>query len=276
MVNPFIPLIQSYLPEPEASLLIGMLFGKTQGFSKDFYQALIATGTIHVVALSGTNISILTGVISRISYPLGRRLSSLVSLFIIVGFILFVGPSPTIIRAGLMAGLSLTAVYFGRQSSALLSLFITALIMIFFSPEIIKDISFQLSFLATLGIITLGPKPIVIKPSTSFLKNITSELKISFITNFKITLAAQVATLPIIIFSFGRVSLISPITNLMIGWAVTPIMILGLAVCLSGIFVFQLGQIIAWFVYIFLHYFVRVVELTSKIPFANLIFEVNK
>lgn len=271
MTNPFIPLINSYFPEPEASLLSGMLFGKTQGFSKDFYTALITTGTVHVVALSGTNISILTNVISRITYPLGRKLSSLISLLSISGFILFVGPSPTIVRAGIMAGLSLIALYFGRQSLALLSLCFAGIVMVIVSPEVLKDISFQLSFLATLGIVVLGPrlgKPI--KLTKSYTKNIYIEAKHFFITNFKTTLAAQVATLPIIIFTFGRISLIAPISNLLIGWTISPIMVLGLLTSIVGIFVFPLGQVIAWFSYIFLHYFVIVVKLTGELPFASL------
>lgn len=272
MVNPFIPLINSYLPEPEASLLNGMLFGVTQGFSKDFYNALIATGTIHVVALSGTNIAILTNVISRVTYPLGRRSSSIISLVTIVGFILFVGPSATIVRAGIMAGLSLIALYHGRQTQGLLSLCFAGLIMIIVSPQVLKDISFQLSFLATLGIMVLGPKPgNNIKLSKSYIKNIYLEAKQFLITNFKTTLAAQVATLPIIMFTFGRVSLVAPITNILIGWTITPIMGIGLTICVLGIFVFPLGQLLAWFNYIFLHYFVIVVEVTSNIPFATIL-----
>lgn len=259
MTNPFIPLIQSYLPEPEASLLSGMLFGKSATFPKNFYDGLITTGTIHVVALSGMNLTILVNFISKITYPLGRKISSLVSIVGIIAFILFVGPSATIVRAGIMAVISIFAVLFGRQSSILLSLFVAGFIMVLVSPSIIGNISFQLSFLSTLGILIFAAEPL--KGSTA--KNI-------FWENLRTTLAAQVATLPIIVFTFARVSLISPVTNLLVGWVVNPLMILGITLSFLGLLYYPIGQILSWFVYLPLHYFVKVVEITAKIPFANL------
>ncbi len=244
MTNPFIPLINSYLSEPEASLLVGMLFGQTAGFSPSFYQALLKTGTIHVVALSGMNLTILINFIARICYPLGRRLASLVSIAAVVGFIFFVGPSPTIVRAGIMAGLSLLAVFFGRQANVFLSLFLAACLMVLFRPAIVKDLSFQLSFLSTLGILVLAGEPLAEKPASSRLAGLTGNLKRISWENLRTTLAAQIATLPIIVFTFGRVSLISPLTNLLTGWVVNWVMILGLFVSLAGWLFYPLGQLI--------------------------------
>lgn len=271
MINPFIPLIQSYLPEPEASLLSGMLFGKSAAFPKNFYNALIATGTIHVVALSGMNLTILVNFLSKVAYPLGRKISGLAGIAGIIGFIFFVGPSPTIVRAGIMAVISLCAILIGRQTSILLSLFVAGLIMILFNPSIISNISFQLSFLATLGILVFAAEPI---KTTKFTNNISKDIFIEtkniFRENLRTTLAAQVATLPIIVFTFARISLVSPLTNLLIGWVVSPVTILGIILCFLGLIYYPIGQIISWFVYLPLHYFVKVVEITSKIPFANL------
>ncbi len=271
MSNPFISLIQQYLPEPMASLLSGMLFGVKQGFSSQFYQALITTGTIHVVALSGMNITIIINIISKITYPLGRKISSIVSLIGIIGFILFVGPSPTIIRAGIMGSLSLIGIYLGKQYYGLLGLIMAGLIMLILDHSVITDISFQLSFLATFGILLFAPKPIKTVPVKVGLgKAVLYEIKNSLIENLRTTLAAQVATLPIIVFAFGRVSLVSPLTNILVGSTIFPITLLGLITVLTGIIIFPLGQVFAWFCYILLYYFVWVVELTSKLPFASL------
>lgn len=271
MSNPFLPLIQSYLPEPEASLLAGMLFGTRQGFSKEFYQALITTGTIHVVALSGMNISILVNLISKLTYPLGRKISSIVSILTITGFIFFVGPSATVVRAGIMGVLSLIAVYFGRQSLAMLSLFITGFLMIIFDFQIISNLSFQLSFLATLGILIFAPEARkVLKDDINFYRSLLFDIKNVFWENLRTTLAAQIATLPVIIFTFARVSLVAPLANLLIGWMVPMVTWLGLLISLTGLISYPLGQVLAWLVYVPLHYFVRVVEITSRLPFASI------
>lgn len=270
MSNPFIPIINSYLPEPEASLLVGMLFGRSVKFSKDLYQSLIATGTIHVVALSGMNLTVLINFIGKIVYPLGKKLSILANIIAIIIFVVFVGASPTIVRAGIMASLSLLAIYFGRQKSVFLNLFIAGIIMIFLEPSLLKNLSFQLSFLSTLGILVFAPQPIKTQFTNNLTQDIYLELKRLIKENLRTTLAAQVAVLPLIIFTFSQVSLISPLTNLFISFLITPIMILGFISSLLGFVYHPLGQIIAWFVYPFLHLFVKIVEITSQIPFAVL------
>lgn len=272
MLNPFIPAIQSYLPEPEASLLAGMLFGGTNGFSAKFYEALLATGTIHVVALSGTNITILINLISKFTFPLGRKLSSLFSIAAIVAFIFFVGPSPTVVRAGIMGSLTLLSVYFGRQKYSLLSLMLASFLMIIFDKSILTNISFQLSFLSTLGIIIFASTPVSFKNrGRNILWDIFNDIKTVFWENLKTTLSAQVATLPLIVFAFGRISLIAPLSNVLVGWVVNPIMVLGTLICLVSVISNSLGQLLAFFAYLPLHYFVKVVELSGSLPFASLI-----
>lgn len=271
MYNPFIPLIQSYLPEPEASLLSGMLFGKTPGFSQDFYQVLLMTGTIHVVALSGMNITILINLISKITFPLGRKLSSILSILAIFAFILFVGPSPTIIRAGIMGSITMISVYFGRQPFSLLSLIFAGFLMVLIKPEIIGSVSFQLSFLSTLGILVFAPTASSDKEKqATLIKEFFWEVKRIFWENLRTTLSAQVATLPVIVFVFKRVSLISPLANVLVGWTVFPITVLGLVTCVVGIVFYPLSWIFSWFAYVLLHYFVRVVEITAGLPFASI------
>ncbi len=268
MLNPFIPVIQSILPEPEASLLLGMLFGIKANFSPEFYQALLTTGTVHVVALSGMNISILINVIGRVTYFLGKKLSILTSICGIVGFIIFVGLSPSVVRAAIMGILALTAVYFGRKSTALVSLFIAGGVMLIIKPALTGDLSFQLSFAATLSIMLFAGTVRMVGENRDILSRLWFIMK----ENLFVSLAAQVLTLPIIVFNFGRLSLISPVVNVLIGPVVAPITILGLAVALVGYIYIPLGYLGAWFVYPMLWYFVTVVNLLAKVPFASISF----
>jgi len=270
MSNPFIPLINSWLPEPHAGLLAGILFGKTASFSPSFYQALITTGTLHVVALSGTNISMIINLVSKITYPLGRRIGSLVSIISVFAFILFVGPSSSVVRAGIMGAITILAVQFGRQKLSLLGLFIAAILMILFDEKVILTPSFQLSFGATLGIMIFAPLARVRKEEKlSFIASVFSDIKNLMIENLRVSLAAQVFTLPITIFAFGRYSIISPLTNVLISWTIFPIMILGISACVAGLIFNPLGQAITYLNYFFLEFFVIIINLTAKIPFAS-------
>lgn len=273
MINPFIPLINSYLPEPEASLLSGMLFGVTENFSPQFKEALITTGTIHVVALSGTNISLITNLIAKFTFFAGRKLSVVISIASVIGFILFVGPSPTIVRAGIMGVISLLGVYFGRQVFALWSLVFTGIVMVIFNVSILTNVSFQLSFFSTLGILVFVPTPLGRDPDRivgTFISSIFIDIKSMFWENLRTTLAAQVGTLPIILFTFKRVSLIAPLTNVLVGWTVAPATISGMIAVLLGSIVYEVGWVISWISYAFLYIFVTIVEFTTRIPFANI------
>ncbi len=262
--NPFISIINQSLPEPQASLLNGILFGIRANLPQDLYQALITTGTIHIIALSGQNISILTNIVSKITLPLGRRLSAIFSIFILIVFVIFVGLEPTIIRAAIMGCISLLAVYFGRQSWSLLSLILAAGIMLIVNPDYIAQLSFKLSFLATLGIIIFGRYHN--QKSQNAWQEIGRELKI----NFRTTISAQIFTVPLIIWKFRRLSLIAPLTNIIIGWTIGPIMSLGLLLCLAGWVFLPLGQVVGWIVWVLLTFVIESVQLTAKIPFASI------
>src|SRR3989344_1590781 len=130
-----------------------MLFGVRAEMPYPFYLALRNTGVLHVIALSGMNISILIDIVAKATGFLGKKISGIVAIVFIFTLVIFVGPSPTIIRASIMGSMSLLAILFGRRYWSLLALFLTSGIMILVRPEWLSEISFQLSFLATFGII---------------------------------------------------------------------------------------------------------------------------
>lgn len=286
-VATFTQIINRLLPEPHASLLSGMLFGVRRTMPSQFYDALITTGTLHVIALSGQNIAILINLIGAVTMQVfSRKISCLLTVIGIVLFIFFVGPSPTVIRAGLMGGLSLIATIFGRRNWSLLSLIFVSFIMLLARPDWLSDISFELSFLATLGIIlfgtsskssikpTLPPHQInnytnpLIVYSKLLLKDLASGMK----ENLRLTLAAQVFTIPLIMIRFHRLSLISPIANLLVGWSVTPIMAIGSVATILATLWQPLGIIPSWIVWVPLSYFIEVVTILARLPFASVQF----
>lgn len=257
--------INQLLPEPHAGLLAGILFGTKAALPYEFKQALITTGTIHITALSGMNVSIISVLVARtLLCFFSRRITSLLTIIIIIGFVQFVGGSASIVRAAIMGCLSLVATVFGRQKQALWFLGITSIVMVVVYPLYLSDVSFQLSVLATLGIILFGQS-----------KNIKrigmlSHIKQSLVDNLRTTLSAQIFTTPLIAVQFHRISVIAPLANLLIGWIIAPITVLGFIFCFVGVVYLPLAIPLSWFIYLLLEYTVRIVELMAQIPFASL------
>ncbi len=267
-MNNFTSLINSYLPEPHASLLNGILFGvKLTYVTSYFYESLKKVGLIHIVVLSGMNITLLSAVILNTFVPLiGRKYAMLITIVMIVIFIFFVGLEPPIVRAATMGILSLFGLLFGRKTLALYTLFLTSMILIIIFPDWLSSISFQLSFGATLGIILFG------KIEEKAIRSIS---RIGLIANYfleelRISLAAQIFTAPLIFFYFRQISFIAPISNIMVAWMIAPIMIFGLITVAIGLVWWQLGFVISWLSYGLLSIIIFVVELFAEIPYGSI------
>lgn len=258
MLNPsiFTSIINSYLPEPHASLLNGIIFGVDIKTTKAFYQQLKMVGLLHIVVLSGINITILSGIIAQLTNFLGKRLSTLITILMLIFFIVFVGAKAPIIRAGFMGILTLVAILYGRKNYALWGLFLSAIFTVIFWPQWIKTISFQLSYGATLGIILFGQS----KSNNYLWKNI------------KLTLAAQIFTAPIIFIYFKQISLISPLSNLLIAEIIPVLMVFGFLTAVLGKINFYLGLPFFYISYGLLNYVVWVTETLSKLPYIFLQF----
>ncbi len=233
----------------------------------DFYEALRRTGTLHVVALSGMNITILVALIGKLTLFWGRKKSILITLLSIFVFISFVGPSASVVRAGIMGSLTLIAVYFGRRDWSLLSLVLAAGIMLIFFANWLTDVGFQLSFLATLGIILFASKP-----ESQKARGIKEEVFKKTKEDLQTTLAAQVFTLPVILFHFKQLSLVAPVTNVLVLWIVQPIMVLGFVLSLVSLVFSPLAYPLAWIIWLPLTYFIEIVKLTARIPLAAINF----
>lgn len=263
------------LPEPHAGLLTGLLFGTKATLPSGLYDALVRSGTIHVVALSGMNIAIMSRLVRGcLLWLVGRRISSLLTILLICWFVWFVGPSASIVRAAIMGGISLMAVLFGRQYWAIGAWVLAVAIMLLINISWLGDISFQLSAFATLGIILFDkeePADAGRIARSDDKKHIlmVNVIRRSIRDDLYLTLAAQVFTVPIILFHFHRISLIAPIANLAIGWVIAPLTGLGWVTVFLGWIALPLGQAVAWFAWVALEYVVRTIYLIGSVPFAS-------
>lgn len=271
-------LINSYLPEPHASLLMGIVLGKKLEVTASFYQKLKDVGLIHIVVLSGMNITLLSSlVISTTVEFIGRRYATILTIVIIILFILFVGIEPPLMRASIMGILSLIGLLYGRKTLALYTLFLSGCLMIIIWPDWLTSISFQLSFAATLGIILLGtndPSQVPDKKTKANSKQIEIIVKLKkYLTDeLRVTLSAQVFTVPLIFFYFRQLSFVAPLANILISFIIAPLMVLGLITIAVGAFWSTGGFIISWFCYVLLEYLIQVIEHLSTIPYASVTF----
>ncbi|HLL60974.1 MAG TPA: ComEC/Rec2 family competence protein [Candidatus Nitrosocosmicus sp.] len=154
--NIFTEVINSYIPEPHASLLNGILFGVPLKSAGPLYEQLKVVGLLHMVVLSGMNITFLAAFIGKATSMFSKQVSILITIVSIIFFIVFVGAEAPIVRAGIMGCLTLVSILLGRKTIALYGLFTSGFLIALFKPDWLATVSFQLSFAATLGIILFG------------------------------------------------------------------------------------------------------------------------
>jgi competence protein ComEC len=253
--------IKYLFPEPEASLLAGVILGVKRSLPPDFYDALQRSGTLHVVVVSGQNVSyVVLALIGLSSLVLARgTLRILLALLGIVLYALLVGGGAAVWRATLMGMVTLLALFWGQTQTAKNALMISALILLLINPLSLWQVGFELSFAATAGLIFLqdiwGTR----------LQDISPFIHEGLLT----TLSAQISVLPILIHNFRQLSLVAPLTNFLIFWLVPLITLLGgLTLILAFIFM-PLAKISAALLYVPLRFFVETVVLSARLPFAQ-------
>lgn len=267
--------IYRMFPDPESSLMAGILLGVDTGLTQELQQAFKNTGTAHIIAISGFNISIIAGLfVTFFSRFLGPRRGSILAILGIAFYTLLVGADAAVVRAAIMGSLALFAKQVGRRQAALNTLLAVALFMCLWNPLYLWDVGFQLSFFATLGLILYADpfSQFANRIITRYFPTSTGEKLAALFSEFVLlTLAAQVTTIPIMAYHFQRISLVSFIANPFILPAQPAVMILGgLAVLLSLIWL-PLGQVAAWVAWPFVVYSIRVVEIFNSIPHGTII-----
>jgi competence protein ComEC len=273
--------VYTLFPDPEASLMAGILLGVEAGIPQAVQEAFRETGTSHIIVISGFNITIIAALFALLfSRILGKGKGALVAAAGIILYTLLVGANAAVVRAALLGLLTLMGRQFGRRQVGLNSLAFTGALMVMVTPNVLWDVSFQLSFAATLGIMVYA------EPLTNWFIRFTSKFiareKVERLAGpvgeyFLLTLAAQITTLPLMIYYFKRLSLTSIIANPLILPAQPPVMVLGGLSVLSGMVFQPAGQLIAWTAWPFMAYTIRVVEwlagiLHGSIPLGQVAF----
>lgn len=254
--------IYQNLSPPQSSILAAMILGDKRQISQDLKEKLNITGVRHITAISGLHVTVLTTVLMSFLLALGlwRQQAFYFTIVLITIFIIMTGLQPSVIRAGIMAGLFLFAQYLGRQNTSSRAIVFAGTVMLWQNPLLLKlDVGFQLSFLAMLGIIYLLP---IFRDWLKFIpwenpKNILA-----------MTFSAHLFASPILIYNFGYISLIGPLTNLLIVPLLYWIMLFGFIFVLSGMISPILGWIFSFPVWLLLAYLIKIVEGFSKSPLA--------
>lgn len=258
----FLGRLNRLFPEPHGSFEAGLLVGARKGIPPDLLEKFNITGLSHIIAISGFNITIIIAAVMWMLSWMARRWRFYVAVAAVALFTLFVGASPAVVRASIMGILGLLALHTGRQNTIHLTVLWTAFFMVLWNPKILWwDVGFQLSFAAVLGLIYVAPlfkKWLVLLPQTLGIREAV-----------QMTLAAQVMALPIILYNFERLSLIAPISNLLVVFAIPPAMLFGFAaVTLSFVF-YPVALGMAYIAWGILSYIIKIVELTAAIPYAS-------
>ena len=200
--------IRGLVPEPEVSLGLSYLLGMKSGLPSGLSESLRTVGLTHIVVASGAHLSILVEVARKIFGRVSRLVGLLFSGLFIVFFMAMVGWTPSIMRAGFMTILSLVAWYVGRKIAAWRLILMVMALTLVIDPSFVTNLGWLLSFASFGGIMILGPR---------LTKFFYGERKPGFVgATVLTTLAATLMTLPITLYYFGQVSLISVVANLLI------------------------------------------------------------
>lgn len=254
--------ISALWPEPEASFMAGILYGYRGGLG-GLNEQFSRTGVTHIVAVSGFNISVIaTILITAATYACVPRQRAfwLVSSAIVV-FVIFTGASASVVRAGVMGIIALLAKYVGRSSRIGNVMLAAATIMVINNPLVLwSDAGFQLSFLSTLGLVYVGP---LFEAWQKYLPNFLG-LQESLLS----TMSAIIATLPLILYQFGRLSIVAPVVNVLILWLISWLMLAGAVAVVVGFVSSALGAVAAWPAHLGMQYIIKVVAWFAALPGA--------
>lgn len=261
--NIFARNINRVISPPESDLALGLLLGARGGFDEDMKTDLIETGTIHIVALSGYNVSLVAeGIMKTFSFVFSQTVSILFGIVVVFLFIIMTGVTATSVRAGLMAFIMLLGRMTGRKYLAGRALVVAGLLMIAYDPRVISDMSFQLSFLATGGVLFVTPKTI------GWLKFLPMRFGIREM--IATTIAATISVFPLLLYETGVFSVVSIFTNALILLSIPYAM---LFVFLTGVLGFVnvfLSIPFALFSYFILYYILYIIKFFGSFDFASI------
>jgi len=262
--------IQSLLPEPEGSLLAGILLGIERDMPPDVVDAFEASGTSHIVAVSGFNLTLAAGLVARLARrALRRRGETVLALTVVWIYVLLVGASAAVVRAGVMASLLFIGERLGRRVHGPTSLAATILLLSIWNPFVLWDIGFQLSVAAMWGLMCyVGPLSAWLEAQLERLTtHERAERVVAALSDVLIvTVAVQLTTLPVQVAHFHTISPIAPVANLFILPAQPFVMAFGALALGAGLVWRALGTLVAYVAWVFLSYSIAIANLAARVP----------
>lgn len=261
---------EKVFPKSDASLLAGINLGEKSAIDADFRNDLVTTGTIHIIALSGYNVTIVANALRDLFvdiFGFSVKFASISGGLCIMIFVIMTGMQSSAVRAGIMALIGLFARTKGRTYNAFRALIFAGLLMTLWNPKyLVYDVGFQLSFLATLGIIFITP--ILEQKFRRVPKKVLFILPLRELMS--VTLGAQLGVVPFILYKMGTVSFISLVANIVILPAIPFAMVLGFFAGTIGLFSMGLAYPLVWVTLHLLHYITGAVSFFAKVPLASM------
>jgi len=257
----FLEKINFIIPEPESLLMGGLILGEKSSFSQALRQGFVNTGTIHIVALSGYNVTIVAEGVMKLLSVFPRHIGFYAGILTILLFVIMTGGSSTAVRAGVMACLALIARATGRNYDIARALVLAGAIMILFNPFVLAyDVSFQLSFLAVIAVIFFAPK----------VEKYFRWIKWKWLRDIiAVTCAVYIFVMPFILCKMGNLSIVALPANILILPFISITMSLGFFTGLAGLIWYVLGIPFGYISYLLLHYELTIVSFFSHLPFAS-------
>ena len=202
--------MKQVFPEPHASFLFGLVFGGNVGLDKDVQNDFAKTGTSHILAASGFNVSLFTFVFfGFIIQYLGKKRGAIATGFLLIAYVIMAGATAAVVRAAVFGAVMLIGSVIGRRTYLLNVLLFTASLMLFWNPRwLLDDVGFQLSFVAFVAIIYVAPKleeHLLFVPEHFGIRDALAG-----------SVSAIVLTLPIMLWQFGAVSIVAPFANVFV------------------------------------------------------------
>ncbi|MDD5189795.1 MAG: DNA internalization-related competence protein ComEC/Rec2 [Dehalococcoidales bacterium] len=265
------------LPEPQASLAQGILLGIRGNIPPALQKNFTITGTTHILAISGVNLNILSGIlVATGAWLFGKRRQVYIwlALTAIWAYALLTGVEPPVVRAAFIVSLFLCADLLGRQHSLMTGLALAAGIMTAITPRVLWDVSFQLSFLAMLALVYVVPY--LQNTGKNLVTTIAGEegivaTSLKWITDsFSVTLGVTLVVWPLLARYFGVFSIVSPVATLLILPVLPAIMLFSALSAIGGLIFLPLGTVLGWVAWLFLSYMLAVIDSLAKLPAAAL------
>lgn len=268
-------IIRAALSEPQAALLTGILLGDSSGMPRTLNDAFRQTGMTHIIAISGFNIAVIIALLDYVTGPLlPRRMAAVVIMLLIALYAMLVGASASVVRASIMGITYLTGLrLMGRPTLVVAGLFSAAFLMTLAQPVTLWDVGFQLSFAATLGLMlyaTPWTRRLDRRASAILTPEVRGKVVKVAAEVVVLTLAAQILTLPLLLYHFGRLSLASLPANILVLPAQPGVMVTGGLTLFLGLAWPIAGQVAGWAAWLFLNYTISIIRLLALMPGASI------